>query len=593
MASVVNMRDRPDLRAALDRAEEQGDAVRIDRRTRWGNPFLIGRHGTREEIIERYRSWLWQKVQSGEFPLSQLAALNGKKLACWCHPQPCHGDVLAKAARWPHARLAVDMTLQHGTPGEAVRGPAPIYAGVGARKTPEPVLGRMRDIATNLGGRGWHMRTGGAKGADDAFARAVPAERRTVFIPWRGYNGWSGSEGRALGRDALVGWLAESDSMATPIVAKPEPVVAVSIDGAALIAACRWALFENPPFLPAWEIERIACSARFADPDLAALRPELAGRPVLLVRWARAAGHAEAIARRLAESSLARWHAGAVADGRAWAAAPLAPVLKRVGTETPPFLELRADVDRAFGTGGARVAYARNAAGGWTVRIDDPGPLARLGPVAGGIAGLEILALSRGAGGPWRLEARPVAPETVPVSRLEALDAAGAGSGPRGLCHHRRPAAHRQGRDDRAQPALARRRAPVEHRAEAAELPLSVRNRSRRRSRCRRVARHGFVPPGTIPRPPPSRTCARAAPSPGSPHRGCRPDEHEMPPPARAPPPAAEACRTRAGCACRPISGCRWRLWGARRSPIYTGHCAVARPRSRCCPKRRMANRPV
>ena len=46
MASVVNLRDRPDLRVALDGAEEQGETVRIDRRTRWGNPFLIGRHGT-------------------------------------------------------------------------------------------------------------------------------------------------------------------------------------------------------------------------------------------------------------------------------------------------------------------------------------------------------------------------------------------------------------------------------------------------------------------------------------------------------------------------------------------------------------------
>ena len=76
------MRDRPDLRAALDRTEEHGDAVRIDRRTRWGNPFLIGRHGTREQVIDRYRSWLWQKVKSGEIPLTQLAALKDKKLAC-------------------------------------------------------------------------------------------------------------------------------------------------------------------------------------------------------------------------------------------------------------------------------------------------------------------------------------------------------------------------------------------------------------------------------------------------------------------------------------------------------------------------------
>ena len=198
MTTVLNMRDRPDLRAALDGAEEHGDVVRIDRRTRWGNPFLIGRHGGREEVIERFRAWLWNKLQSGEIPLAQLAALNGKKLACWCHPQPCHGDVLVKAAGWAHARLPADLARQPDTPGEAVRSDTAVYAGVGARKTPGPVLERMRDMATDLAGRGWHLRTGGARGADDAFACAVPAERRTVFIPWRGYNGWDGSEGRAL-----------------------------------------------------------------------------------------------------------------------------------------------------------------------------------------------------------------------------------------------------------------------------------------------------------------------------------------------------------------------------------------------------------
>ena len=203
MTTVLNMRDRPDLRAALDGAEEHEDVVRIDRRTRWGNPFLIGRHGDREEVIERYRSWLWNKLQSGEIPLARLAALNGKKLACWCHPQPCHGDVLAKAAGWAHARLAADVTRKPDRLGEAVHSEAPVYAGVGARKTPGPVLERMREMAADLAGRGWHLRTGGAKGADDAFARAVPAERRTVFIPWRGYNGWSAFEARALAAGEL------------------------------------------------------------------------------------------------------------------------------------------------------------------------------------------------------------------------------------------------------------------------------------------------------------------------------------------------------------------------------------------------------
>ena len=82
MATVVNMKDRPELRAALDGKDEHGDVVRIDRRTRWGNPFVIGRHGSREEVIERYRAWLWRKVKSGGISLAELAALNGKTLAC-------------------------------------------------------------------------------------------------------------------------------------------------------------------------------------------------------------------------------------------------------------------------------------------------------------------------------------------------------------------------------------------------------------------------------------------------------------------------------------------------------------------------------
>ena len=227
-------------------------------------------------------------------------------------------------------------------------------------------------------------------------------------------------------REAVFGWLAGSAPVPAMLAPRPEPTVAVAVDGAALIAACRQALIDDPPWLPAWRIEGIACSARFDDPALAALRPELAGRPVLLVRWRLAAGHEEALQRRLAEGHLARRHAASVSDGRAWAAVPLPPVLRVADAETPAFLELRRAVDRAFGARGAGVGYVRDAEGAWSVRIEDPGPLGRLGPLAGGILGLEITALSRGedtraGAGPWRLEARPMAPETVAASRLPDL----------------------------------------------------------------------------------------------------------------------------------------------------------------------------
>ena len=59
--TVINLKHEPELRRALDRAHRHDDVVRIDRRTRWGNPFRIGAHGGRAEVIARYRVALWRR----------------------------------------------------------------------------------------------------------------------------------------------------------------------------------------------------------------------------------------------------------------------------------------------------------------------------------------------------------------------------------------------------------------------------------------------------------------------------------------------------------------------------------------------------
>ena len=82
MANVANMRHRPALRAALGGPEAHRDTVPIDRRPRWSSSFAIGGNGDRARVTERYRSWLWHRIGSGEVPLADLAALNGKRLAC-------------------------------------------------------------------------------------------------------------------------------------------------------------------------------------------------------------------------------------------------------------------------------------------------------------------------------------------------------------------------------------------------------------------------------------------------------------------------------------------------------------------------------
>ena len=72
------------------------------------------------------------------------------------------------------------------------------YAGIGARATPAAVLADMETMAGWLARTGWHLSSGGADGADAAFAAGAPAGQRTVWLPWRGYNGHRGPDCRVL-----------------------------------------------------------------------------------------------------------------------------------------------------------------------------------------------------------------------------------------------------------------------------------------------------------------------------------------------------------------------------------------------------------
>ena len=97
MARIVNLKREPDAIA--------NGAVPIDRRSPWGNPFVMGRDGTRAQVIARYRAHLWRRMRAGEIAVEALAALNGRDLACHCAPLPCHGEVLARAAAWAARQL--------------------------------------------------------------------------------------------------------------------------------------------------------------------------------------------------------------------------------------------------------------------------------------------------------------------------------------------------------------------------------------------------------------------------------------------------------------------------------------------------------
>lgn len=85
------------------------DAVIVDRRTRWGNPFKAGRFlfatgpkqgraMTAADAVKSFRN-LATSPGGRAFLADVRTELAGRDLACWCPlDQPCHADVLLDLA---------------------------------------------------------------------------------------------------------------------------------------------------------------------------------------------------------------------------------------------------------------------------------------------------------------------------------------------------------------------------------------------------------------------------------------------------------------------------------------------------------------
>ena len=93
--------------------EHPTDAIRVDRETPFGNPFIVGRDGVVGECCAKHREWLETGATFGNKRASHalrmtvllnIHNLRGKKLLCWCAPKDrakpflCHAVTLAEFA---------------------------------------------------------------------------------------------------------------------------------------------------------------------------------------------------------------------------------------------------------------------------------------------------------------------------------------------------------------------------------------------------------------------------------------------------------------------------------------------------------------
>jgi hypothetical protein len=98
-----------------------GAGYYIGRPSLLGNPFVIGKYGTRAQVIEKYRVWLDKQIESN-IELRKLMLTfcqeykTGKRivLICWCAPLACHGDVIAAKIKSMSKELDFQDVMLHG-----------------------------------------------------------------------------------------------------------------------------------------------------------------------------------------------------------------------------------------------------------------------------------------------------------------------------------------------------------------------------------------------------------------------------------------------------------------------------------------------
>lgn len=84
------------------------NTIKVDRTTRWGNPFTVAECGSAEEAVNHFEHDILKAsvFHPRDFE-AHIAPLRGKNLACWCKlPEPgkrdiCHAAVLLELANLP------------------------------------------------------------------------------------------------------------------------------------------------------------------------------------------------------------------------------------------------------------------------------------------------------------------------------------------------------------------------------------------------------------------------------------------------------------------------------------------------------------
>jgi len=61
----------------------------------FGNPYIIGCDGTRNDVCDKFIPYFYKKLNNSQFR-NKVIALKGKRLGCYCVPLRCHVQTIVE-----------------------------------------------------------------------------------------------------------------------------------------------------------------------------------------------------------------------------------------------------------------------------------------------------------------------------------------------------------------------------------------------------------------------------------------------------------------------------------------------------------------
>lgn len=95
---------------AVVNIREHLDGIYCGRSSMFGNPYVIGKDGSRKDVIRKHHKYFHLRIRHDQRFREHVESLRGRFIFCHCYPLPCHLDAIA---RYLHKTYIENIGVNH------------------------------------------------------------------------------------------------------------------------------------------------------------------------------------------------------------------------------------------------------------------------------------------------------------------------------------------------------------------------------------------------------------------------------------------------------------------------------------------------